>query len=143
TLTRRLLALFVALCLALTACSSSDDTEEPVQQTDSAPTTSDAAPTTADSAPTTAVPDTDEQTATAKPTPTDDQATKTSPPPTQDKAKQTKKDEKAGGEPLPDGNITALVIGNDSRSNDFSGRSDVIVLVQLTEDREHLNLVSF
>ncbi len=146
TLTRRLLALFVALCLALTACSSSDDTEEPVQQTDSAPTTSDAAPTTADAAPTTAAPDTDEQTATAKPAPTDDQAKKTSPPPTEDKAKETEKDEQdeqAAGEPLPDGNITALVIGNDSRSNDFSGRSDVIVLVQLTEDREHLNLVSF
>lgn len=44
--------------------------------------------------------------------------------------------------PLPDGIITALLVGNDSRDGDLSGRSDVIVVVQLSEDRDHLHLVS-
>lgn len=142
TLTRRLLALFVVLCLAVTACSSGE-TDNPVE-TDSAPTTSeDTSPTTSDTEATTVTaapaptetPDTDEQTATAAPKDTEEQtATAT---PTEDD-----EEEDAATEPLPDGTITALLIGSDSRSNDFSGRSDVIVLAQLTEDRDHLNLVS-
>ncbi|WP_256837742.1 LCP family protein [Ornithinimicrobium faecis] len=144
TLTRRLLALFVVLCLAVTACSNGE-TDNPVE-TDSAPTTADAAPTTSDAeattataapAPPTTSDDTDEQTATAAPTDTEKQ---TESPTTEEPTKD--KDEDAATEPLPDGTITALLIGSDSRSNDFSGRSDVIVLVQLSEDREHLNLVS-
>lgn len=139
TLSRRLLALFVACCLAVTACSSGDD-ENPVE-TDSAPTSADAAPTTSDEEAATLTaepapsptPDTDEQTATAEPSASDSEEETASP---------TTEEEDAATEPLPDGAITALVIGSDSRSNDFSGRSDVIVLVQLTEDREHLNLVS-
>ncbi|WP_114905912.1 LCP family protein [Ornithinimicrobium murale] len=148
TLTRRLLALIVAFCLAVTACSNGE-TDSPVE-TDSAPTTSDAAPTTSDAEATTVTaapppspsPDTDEKTATAAPSDTEKKTAK----PTKDKSDEDEKDDEdkkdAAKEALPDGTITALLIGSDSRSNDFSGRSDVIVLVQLTEDREHLNLVS-
>ncbi|WP_109474167.1 LCP family protein [Ornithinimicrobium cavernae] len=140
TITRRLLAMLVVLCLAVVTACSNGETDDPVQtdsaptSADAVPTTADAVPTTADAAPTTAKPDTDKQTATAKPKPTE-QAKKTTAPP--------KKEDAAKGEPLPEGTINALIIGNDSRSNDFAGRSDVIVLVQLSADREHLNLVSF
>lgn len=142
TLTRRLLALFVVLCLAITACSSGE-TDSPVE-TDNAPTTSDTAPTTSDSETETVTSapepteksDTDGQTATASPS---ESAEQTATPTEEDEEAD---DEDAATEALPDGTITALLIGTDSRSNDFSGRSDVIVLVQLTEDRDHLNLVS-
>ena len=141
TLTRRLLALFVVLCLSVTACSSGE-TDNPVE-TDSAPTSADTEPTTSDAETTTATaapPDTDEETATAAPSDTEEQteAPTTESPTTEEPTK----DEDAAKEPLPDGTITALLIGTDSRSNDYSGRSDVIVLVQLNEERDHLNLVS-
>jgi LCP family protein required for cell wall assembly len=46
-------------------------------------------------------------------------------------------------DPLPAGNVTVLVIGSDSRSRTaLDGRSDVITVVQLTADRQHVNLVS-
>lgn len=43
---------------------------------------------------------------------------------------------------LPEGVITALVLGTDSRSNDWGGLADTIIVVQLSEDRQQLNLVS-
>ena len=112
---RRLTAVLLALSLgALTACDRGDG--EAPGTTVPAPTTATASPGPAQTA--TAEP---EETTTAEPTGEDDEPT---------------------AAPLPDGAITALVVGNDSREDDFAGLSDVIVLVQLSEDRDHLSLVS-
>ena len=48
------------------------------------------------------------------------------------------------GEPLPEGLVNVLVLGSDSRTRDLDedAHSDVITLVQLTPDREHINMVS-
>ena len=48
------------------------------------------------------------------------------------------------GEPLPEGLVNVLVLGSDSRTHnlDEDAHSDVITLVQLTPNREHLNMVS-
>lgn len=48
------------------------------------------------------------------------------------------------GIPLPDGPINVLIAGSDSRTHDLNqdGRSDVIVLAQLTSNRSQINLVS-
>lgn len=85
----------------------------------------------------------EESTATteAAPTTSTPQQTATAEPEETTSAEPTEEDEPTAA-PLPDGAITALVIGNDSREDDFGGLSDVIVLVQLSEDRDHLNLVS-
>ncbi|RIK16660.1 MAG: hypothetical protein DCC50_04250 [Acidobacteria bacterium] len=129
TAVRRLLAPLLALCLILlTACSGRSTGPDPSSAgpapssaaTATPSPTGDAAPS---SAPATAVQDTERRTATAAPRPTGET--------TQD-----------AGAPLPDGVVTALIIGTDSRDGDLSGRSDVIVLAQLTEDHDHLNLVS-
>lgn len=121
----RLLALVLALCLGLlTACSGGTAEPGPSSAATTArtPATGDAAPT---SAPPTPEQDGDRQSATAPPAETSEEPT-----------------EEAAGEPLPDGVFTALIIGTDSRDGDLSGRSDVIVVAQLTEDHDHLNLVS-
>ena len=45
-------------------------------------------------------------------------------------------------DPLPKGVVNALVFGSDARDASFGGRSDAIVLAQLSADRKHLTLVS-
>lgn len=128
----RLLALLLALCLGLlTACSGgTPDAAPPSTTTERVTATGDTAPTSAPPAPDK---DVERQTATAAPKPSKE-------PPKAKKPK--KKPTQAKGDPLPDGLITALLIGTDSRDGDLSGRSDVIVVAQLTKDRQHLNLVS-
>lgn len=128
----RLLALLLALCLGLlTACSGGSADPAPSSSTaaEGAAATSGRAAATGDGAPTSAAPapeeDDDRQTATAPPAETSEEPT-----------------EEAAGTPLPDGVLTALIIGTDSRDGDLGGRSDVIVVAQLTEDHDHLNLVS-
>ncbi|MCH1883684.1 LCP family protein [Agrococcus sp. ARC_14] len=45
--------------------------------------------------------------------------------------------------PLPEGAVTALLLGTDSRTPDsFEGNADAIVIVQLSADRETLALIS-
>lgn len=112
---RRLPALLLVLSLGtLTACDKGS--------TDGAATT-DVAPTT-----------------TAAPEETD--RTTTEPEATTSAEASESLTEEAEGAALPDGAVTALVVGNDSRENDLGGLSDVIVLVQLSPDHDHLNLVS-
>ncbi len=135
TVARRLCTLLLLLCFGLlTACSGPTIDRS---ESDPTPTTSEAAEATADPARGTAAPHTDSahQTATdeAAPQETAEAAPQETDEPTSAEAQ---------GAPLPDGAITALLIGTDSRDGDLGGMSDVIVLVQLSEDREHLNLVS-
>lgn len=147
---RRLCALLLVLCMGLlTACGPGEndgaEADLPIPSADREPVTHDAAPTTA--TPTTDTPDGADQTATATaapaPEPTadaEDEEEANRPSPTADDSKESELD--AAADELPEGTITALLIGNDSRENDFAGLSDVIVVVQLSADREDLHLVS-
>src|SRR5690606_11395527 len=95
---------------------------------DAAASSSEATTATADAGPTTA----ELHTRSPRETATADAAQKTDAPAEGD----------AQGAPLPDRAVTALLIGTDSRDGDLGGMADVIVLVQLSEDHEHLTLVS-
>ena len=119
TVARRACAVLLVLCLGLlTACSQGSGRSS----TDGAPTWDGAAATPSDPA-----------------TADDDDETTTHP-------RQAEQSEEPTGEatgaPLQDGALTALLIGTDSRDGDLGGMSDVIVLAQLSEDRDHLTLVS-
>lgn len=115
TLARRLCTVLLVLCLGLlTACSGPGAARPGPEEL----------PTTADA--TTATADAEQETVTAEPP-------RQTAEPTEDEAQAA---------PLPDGVLTALLVGTDSRGGDLGGMSDVIVLAQLSEDREHLSLVS-
>jgi polyisoprenyl-teichoic acid--peptidoglycan teichoic acid transferase len=115
-------------CLALLAACSGQGGDG--SSTGAAPTSAETTTGTADAALGTRPADVEEQTATSQ-----------SPQATEEPTEEPTEDESQGA-PLPEGTVTALLIGTDSRDGDLGGLSDVIVLVQLSEDREHLTLVS-
>lgn len=128
-------ALGLAAALTLSACTGGQD---PTTSTGAA--TSEAAGSTAGS--------------TAAPAPTtDDTATTETAPTTADAVARTTAAPsataapRATGEPdedpLPDGAVTALILGTDSRTpGAMDGNADTIMLAQISEDREELALVS-
>ncbi|GAA1140915.1 LCP family protein [Ornithinicoccus hortensis] len=150
TIARRLGILVLVLCLGLvTACGDNDDNSTPTGTEGlAAPTTARRAPTvgttTSDSAPTTrgSATATDDGSETSQSQPVETTEDERPADPTTTDEDDTDEETPGSAEELPEGVVTALVLGSDSRENDFSGRSDVMVLVQLSADREHLNLVS-
>lgn len=139
---RTLLAGVVAAALTLSACSP--------DRTDGGPTGT--------SAPTAAPGETSTATAPAAPTTTTAPATSTGPAttatPTGERAGATtapgaaaqEPDQDRAGRPkdtLPDGAVTALLLGTDSRTpGAMDGNADAIMLAQLSADRQQLALVS-
>ncbi|TQM96162.1 LytR family transcriptional attenuator [Ornithinimicrobium humiphilum] len=105
-----------AAALLVAACTGGDEPTGPTDADDpvDGTTSLDPAPTTDESDPTTSPPP--------------DEAAATSGPPV--------------GAGLPEGPLTALVVGTDGRGDDPAGRADVVVVAQLSADHDALTLVS-
>ena len=145
------IAALAAAVLTLTACGpgadpSADPSPTVATETAATATGTPTADDTATSGPAEAAPTTaGDATATATVTAaaTDGGTAAPASPTKATKAKKEKKEPAKPVDPLPDGAVTALLLGTDSRTpGSMTGNADAIMVAQISADREDLALVS-